>query len=320
MNMNEQSDGVEKNTEYASQWIEYLKKKNTVLTIVWPIFLFTTIACALTTFYFFQLSDTTKRQASTALSSLQTAKEKVAAIAVELKLSQQEKAQLEENIILLSTAKTTLEEQKGDSVSQLDLSGQMVEALMEKIAALEAENNLITDALNKTKVLVVEQERDTQSSEESLAAKIKSHNKERFTIEKKYRDSQVAFNALIARQKEMQIEMNRLADLVEKQKNETKVLITAKNKSEKALNNAEIVINDLESEYKNLETSLKLAVEPISRGAKEPESSSQGSGRGNSSDGLEEIRAPIQAPVSLKNNKTNNTSAKFDYDQISIDN
>lgn len=325
MNINEQSDGVEKNTEYASQWIDYLKKKNAVLTIIWPILLCTSIVFAFSTFYFFQLSETTKHQASTTLFSLQTANEKSEAIAVELKLSQQANTKLEDDVVLLSTAKTALEQQKGDSISQLDLSDQMVEALMEKIAVLETENSLITDALNKTKSMVSQQEKENQSTEDSLATKIKAHNKERFTIEKKYRDGQVAFKALISKQKEMQSEMGRLADFVEKQKNEKKVLIMAKNNAESTLKSAEILISELENKYISLEASLKLAVAPISKGSGTEKKSSDFSEHsvGNSavmknSDGLEEIRAP--RPTSSKTKQKNNTSTKYDYDQISIDN
>jgi len=326
MNINERSGGSEMNTEYASQWIEYLKKKNMLLNIVWPLFMCSTIVCAISTFYFYQLSENTKLQFSVVLSSLQDSKKTNNAIAVELKLIQQTNIELEENIALLSNAKTTLEQQKGNSVSQLDLSSQMVNTLKEKIAALETENTLTVSALHKAKSLLGNQEKEKQSTEKNLDEKIKAHNKERFMMQKRVKDGQVAFKALTSRQKEMQSEMNRLADVVAQQKNEINAVIMTKNIAQTALTSSKLKISTLENDYKSLETSLKLAVEPISMRTKKHEGQSpdvrnigtQKSSVILNSDGLEEIHAPIVKSSQAK--KKTNTSAAFDFDQISLDN
>jgi len=326
MNINKQSGGSEVNTEYASQWIEYLKKKNTVLNLVWPIFMCATIICAVSTFYFFQLSENTKLQASTALSKLQISKEKNVGMELKLKQSQQVNIKLEENIALLGDAKTTLEQQKGDSVSQLDLSGQIIETLKLKISALETENTLTVSALNKAKSVLSKKEIENKSTEKSLETKINTHNKERFTMRKKLKDGQVAFKALMSRQKEMRVEMNRLADVVDQQQQEIQAVIVTKNKVHTKLKASELKISDLEKDYKALESSLKLAVDPISMTTKKLEGqasivsikSAETSSAVHHSDGLEEIRAPIVK--SSKTGRKSNTNANFDYDQISLDN
>ena len=326
MNINKQSGESEINTEYASQWIEYLKKKNAVLSIVWPIFMCSTIICAISTFYFFQLSENTKLQTSTALSKLQATKENNDVIEAKLKQSEKVNIKLEESIALLGDAKTTLEQQNGDSVSQLDLSGQIIETLKLKISALKTENTLTVSALNKAKSLLTKKEIENSSAEKSLETKINTHNKERFTMRKTIKDGQVAFKALMSRQKEMRVEMNRLADVVDQQQQEINAVIESKNKVQTKLQASELKISVLEKDYNTLESSLKLAVDPISMTPKKlevqsPTVSSQSAANSSavhSSDGLEEIRAPIVK--SLKTGKRSNTSANYDYDQISLDN
>ena len=306
MNINEPSEGLDVNTEYATQWIEYLKKKNTVLTFVWPVLLCTTIAFSITSLYFFQ-------QMSATTIALDASKETNTAIQGELELNNQKNEMLSAKIKELNDTKNTLEQQKGDSASQLGLSGQMVDALTEKNEALEIENALITTALTQSKILLEKNNKRNQSTEKTLETKIKAHNKERFILEKKYRDGQVAFKALMSRQKEMRQEMNRLADLVDDQKNEIKMLVLAKNKTQAALNAANIKNSELEAKYKSLDESLRLAVEPISK----PENKKNQTIDTLESDGLEEIRAPIKE-ASPKNQESK-TSETYDFDQISID-
>ena len=89
---------------------------------------------------------------------------------------------------------------------------------------------------------------------------------------------------------------------------------------------SKLKISTLENDYKSLETSLKLAVEPISMRTKKHEGQSpdvrnigtQKSSVILNSDGLEEIHAPIVKSSQAK--KKTNTSAAFDFDQISLDN
>jgi chromosome segregation ATPase len=297
MNTNELSDEAEINNKYASQWIESLKKKNIVLNIIWPIFMCATIVCALTTFYYYQLSESTKSQLLTALSNLEISEGEVETVSLELGVSRQNNINLEDNIARLSDAKTTLEQQKGDSVSQLDLSGKMVDTLMEKIAALETENSLITEALETTKSLLEKHQTLNQTTSKSLETKIQAHNKERFTIQKKYNDGQKAFRALMSRQKEMRSEMNRLADLVEQKNKQFNQMKIARNKAESALSASELKVSTLEKDYIALQTSLKLSVEPISMATTKPDTSNmpiESSSNINNSDGLEEILAPVQ--------------------------
>ncbi|MFT5719516.1 MAG: chromosome segregation ATPase [Oleiphilaceae bacterium] len=321
MNINEPSDDVDVSNKYASQWIESLKKKNTALNIIWPLFMSATIVFGLTTFYYFELSESSKSQVTTALSSIQVTKGEVDALSAELNLIRQENINLKENVVLLSDAQITLEQQKGDSVSQLDLSGQMVEALMEKIAALEAENGLIALSLNTTNSLLGKQEKKNQTTNATLASKINSHNKERFTIQKKYKDGQVAFKALMSRQKEMQTEMNRLADLVNQKNNQLTDMTLVKTADQSALNSLELKISTMEKDYKALQASIKLSVEPISMVPKKSDISNveeEKNSSMNNSDGLEAIHAPVQKPSNEK--KKSGTSAAFDFDQISLDN
>lgn len=294
---NEQSGGLGENTEYASQWIEYLKKKNAVLNIIWPIFMCLTVLCAISTFYFFQLSENTKQQALTALANLQDSKESYELLEETLKQSKQE------NMAFLSDAKTELEQQKGDSVSQLDLSGQIVEALKEKVTVLETKNTLVTATLNKAKSLLVQRE------------------KERFTMAKKLKDRQLAFKALMSRQKETQTEMHRLADIVDQQKLEISSAKTKYDIAQIALNISESKIASLENQYDELKGSMALAIEPISNATGKADTNTSAAESDvpiQYSDGLEEIRAPVVKTSNSK--KKTNTDATFDYDQISLDN
>jgi len=315
MNNNEQSGGSDEKTEYASQWIEYLKKKNAVLNVIWPIFMFSTVLCAISTFYFFQLSENTKQQVLTALSNLQDSKESHELLEEALKQSKQE------NIAFLIDAKTELEQQKGDSVSQLDLSGQIVETLKEKVVALETENSLITEALNKAKSLIGQYGKDNQAAQKSLAVKTKAHNTERFSMKKKLKDREIAFKALMSRQKEMQAEMNRLADVVDQQKLEISSAAVKHNIDQVALNTSNSRIAYLEKKYSELEGSIKLAAEPISNASSKVDvsvSAAENFVPLQYSDGLEEIRAPV---VKIPNSKKKtSTDATFDYDQISLEN
>jgi chromosome segregation ATPase len=310
---NEQSGGSDDNTEYASQWIDYLKKKNAVLNIIWPIFMCLTVLCAISTFYFFQLSESTKQQTLTVLSNLKDSKESYKLLEKAHQKSKQD------NIAFLSDAKNELEKQKGDSVSQLDLSSQIVETLKEKIAVLETEKTLITEALYKAKLLLGQNDKDNQAAHKNLVVKTKAHNKERFTMKKKLIDKEVAFKALMSRQKEMQAEMNRLADVVDQQKFEISRAAAKYNTAQVALNTSDLKITNLENKYAELEESIKLAVEPISNASADTEASvAENNVSLQYGDGLEEIRAPVVKASSSKI-KTN-TDATFDYDRISLDN
>lgn len=319
MNTNDPMNSLATNTEYASQWIAYLKKKNLILTIVWPLLLCSTIAFGIAGFYFYQLSHSTNLALTSTQAKLENGEQVNQAIKAELELSVQNTLELEENISLLSTAKLALEEQKGDSVSQLDLSGQIVKALKEKIIALEAEKELAAAALNKTRSLVALKEEQTQSTEQKMATTVEAHNKERFAIQKKYRDGQVAFKALMSRQKEMRDEMNRLADLVERQKRNLNQQSLEKNELKSALTLSENNVKALEIEYKALEDSLKLAVQPINTAVKAAESRVEPTLKQNTNDGLEEIRAPKPVVEKSASKKKSSAKATFDYDQISLE-
>jgi len=330
MNNKTHSDEPVLNADYASQWIEYLKKKNTILNIIWPLLLVSTILCAVAVFYFFQLSQSSDQRHKlvgqkilNVQSELKISQGKTKSIEAELLKSQLEKKSLQEDMSLLVTAKTTLEQQKGDSVSQLDLSSQIVATLKENVSALISEKELVMTSLNKAKTLLLMQAKNNQIELDDFASQSKENAKARFNLQKKLNDRKVAFEALMNRQKEMQVEMNRLADLVQKQQSDMDADSKDKKAIEKKLQESQAAVETLQNEYSVLQKNLKLVVAPISAPsakAKPKPAVSAAENKVSANDGLDEIRAPVTVKKPKAKNNKSNSGAAFDFNQISLDN
>ena len=325
MNTKELSDVSGHNTDYASQWIDYLKKKNAILNVIWPLLLVTTICASLAAFYFFQLSSSANvkhQKTSQQIQNTQSELKMLQGVHHTLKEAHlsalENNTQLEEKLALLLAAKTQLELQKGDSVSQLDLSSQIVGTLKQKLAALNEEKTLMRVALMDAKALLLKQEKNYQSKFDILNAQTEESAKARFVSMKKLKDRKIAFKALMNRQKEIQVEMIRLADVVSQQKVDITKGQAQKEVVQQQLKVSQANLVSLQGDYKALQDSMKLAVAPINsktQAAPKPKIALNGN-----NDGLDEIRVLVKAKkVETKKQKSKGNTG-FDFDQISLEN
>jgi len=325
MNTKDLSDVPDHNTDYASQWIDYLKKKNTVLNIIWPLLLVTTICASLAAFYFFQLSSNantmhkkSSQQVQNTQSELETLQGAHQALNEAHHLALENNTQLEDKLALILAAKTQLELQKGDSVSQLDLSSQIVDTLKEKLSALNEEKTLMLVALKEAKALLLNQEKNYQSKFDNLNAQTEESAKARFVLTKKLSDRKVAFKALMNRQKEIQVEMMRLADVVTQQNVDINKGLEQKKVVQQKLKDSQANLVNLQGDYKALEDSMKLAVAPINSPT-QASSRSKAVVNGNI-DGLDEIKVPVKAKkVETKKQKSKENTA-FEFEKIRLEN
>ena len=184
-------------TEYAHDWIDFLKKKNRTLTIVWVILLLIAIAM-------FVVAGMQFIRANESDGQLLKIQQKAMDLESQVALGRVSLSEAKVNAKALAGQLETLKKQNmefmGESDAQLNLSDKLVSALKEKIVVLEEENTLVVDALRKNKV------QHQRASKDTVAVK-----KDLQSIKKNLSSRKLAYQALVNRHRETQAEMERLA-------------------------------------------------------------------------------------------------------------
>lgn len=328
---------------YAQQWIDFLRKRNTVLNILWPALLLSTVIFAVLAFYFYQQSNTSVLGLSLSKQAELAASEKLAEATSSLKALELERDALLSELSDMKESSEKLSAQHSDSELKISASAEIIENLKVQLSLLKAEKETVAQAFDEV--------RNAMDKGQSLSQALSGENKrllaENTALSKTLQDRKTAYLALVKRQREAQGEIDRLADLVsagEEERNNWEQRVSLLSSQRKTLNEEKRSLENrlaesLEKQHA-LESRLTALMTPISNNARElvqakqPQNISHGKVEAKdadvviSQDGLEEINfvkrpvAPviIQSPsVGVKEEaKQQVQNASFDYDKIDV--
>ncbi len=330
--------------QFAQQWIDFLRKRNSLLTLILPVLLVFILILALTAFYFYQegqtiaLESRLAEQSQSKLEKLLAAKsQKNSDIQQVLHSSQKQNAELEQRLqeTLARAAETD---------AALSINQGLVDNLSAQLALLKEENQALMASLNQVRESLL----NGASTSEVLADENTRLTEELDSLNKKLGDRKGAYLAVVKRQKDTQLEIERLLTL----NHELEQKVSAGSQSSKALSqqvaqlkqantSLQASLNTEQQKYEALAANLSSAMAPIRVASQEPEyavSTSSGAGPESSVvaaassvsglDGLEEIKIqrprvlePIAKPSAGDQNKKtqgDSESRNFDYDKITL--
>lgn len=310
------------NSDYAQEWIAFLRRRNTLLSIVWPILLVLAISTGFAAIYFFQSSQTLQTQLENLSDKHQSLASDKNGLQTELEQLTEKNIQLTAEIDVLRTTQEKLSVQQDDSVSKLNITSQMLENLEQQVAIFKAENAELSDQLNLAKEALA-------TMEDSYKEEILKLNSQKTAtlndLNKQLESRKIAYQALANRQQEMRDEMDRMSNLVAskekeltKLQNDKKALLADLNEKQKLLQMKEADFAALQKNYNELDNKLKALVSPIgasnAKTVAKPESQERGAENPKKPvnvTGFEEIKKPKPAPASSNQNS-------LDYDQIRV--
>jgi chromosome segregation ATPase len=312
------SENSQLNLDYAQEWITYLKRRNLVLTIIWPILLAFLVLASLVAFYYYQLDQTTKLSLTLETEKSHLIEEDKQTLTSELEELTSLNITLNSELVTLKSAREKLSVLNNDSTSKLNITSQMVDNLNQLVSELKDEREDLSAKLE-----------DSLETISKLQNQYEQYNKEKndsvAELNKQLDSRKFGYQALANRQQEMRKEMDRLSDLVsskekqiEKLKSDNQILdsqLKGKNSEIASYKNKLIV---LEKSYYDLEAKINAIMSPIgTTNSKKQEADNQSSPQTDTSrkiTGFEEIKKPV-----LQNkSKDEIPNEGFDHNQISI--
>lgn len=309
------------NQDYTQEWINFLKRRNLILTFVWPVLLVLSILTSLTAFYYFQLEQTSKLNLSIETEKYHLLEEEKQNLVSEISTLRTSNTSLNTELEALKNAREELSVLNTNSTSKLSITSQMVDNLNQLVAELKDERDSLISQLEDSLETINELKKQHQ---QYAAQASKEKTSTIADLTKQIDSRKFAYNALANRQQEMREEMDRISNLnsskdmqIEKLKKESQninSLLSQKNKEIAAYKDR---VSILEKSYSELEIKLNALVSPISNKKIAPASSNtqtltQTIGSKKIT-GLEEIKKPVKQ---LDNNESKEQT--FDHNQISI--
>lgn len=324
--------------QYAQQWIDFLKQRNNVLSVLLFLMIVFSLGLGLAAFYYFQQNQTSLLESNLYEQKIEklelTLKQKEALISDSSSSFNGIKGQHE----ILSKELSSLETELAESKKQLGVKQDMIDNLSSQNILLKEENGALEASLSQVRESLL----NGATNSEVLAEENQRLVTENKNLSKKLKDSKTAYLAVVKRQKEAQSELDVLVDqnYSLKQKDEKRL------SSIKSLNNE---INTLKTgniqlqseldrsrkEFAILEEKLASIVSPISGNTSPKVDVSTPVNSGFSSaapvisgDGLEEIKVskPVVVPKTKEINdaEAGNSSPSsaqsggFNYEEISV--
>jgi chromosome segregation ATPase len=316
------SDNSQLNLGYAQEWITFLKRRNLILTIIWPIFLVLSILASLTAFYFFQLEQTTQLNLSIETEKNLSLKESQQKLFSEVDTLKSSNEALNTELDALKNAREELSVLNTNSASKLNITSQMIDNLNQLVSELKNEREDLITQLN-----------NSQASIELLKIQhqelIDQAHKEKITtvteLNKQIDSRKSAYQALANRQQEMREEIERLNNSnnskdkqIQNLNNDNKSLNVRLNEKNKEIKVYQDKLSLLEKNYSNLELKLNSLVSPIgSSSSNDSSSKAQTAPQTDASrkiTGLEEIKRPVKQ----NQNTSQSNNQDFDHNQITI--
>tara|TARA_R110001592_G_scaffold323435_1_gene602681 strand:+ start:23284 stop:24240 length:957 start_codon:yes stop_codon:yes gene_type:complete len=261
------SDNSQLNLDYAQEWISDLKRRNLLLTIVWPTLLVLSILAALFAFYFYQLEQTSTLGLAIETEKNHSLDEKNQSLQSEISALTSTNSKLETELADLINAREKLSVLNDDSTSKLNITSQMVDNLNQLVAELKNEREDLSGKLEDS-LETIAQLRNQHEQFIKQATKDKTDAVAQLNQQIKSRTT--AYQALANRQQEMRDEMDKLNDLanskdkqIEKLKKDNSSLSTQLTEKSKEIGSYKNRINVLENSYSELESKLNAIVSPI---------------------------------------------------------
>jgi len=299
--------------EYAQQWITFLRKRNTILNIIWPLLFMISIAASIAAIYYYL--ESVNSRLNVADTNIQIAKHiesNASLLSSNETLHSQNEVLLSENEFLKSD-KVKLSASQDDSVSQLDISKQIIQTLEAQVGTLKTEKIAMLDALGEAKALLIQQSKANASE---LSVRRNEFDREFKQLSKQLESRKVAYTALANRQNEMQFEIDRLVNVNQAAKSKLEKQISVRKLAETNAGRRFQEVVNLKAENKLLEQKLQLIASPVSEQSSET-IISQNKGRG-----LDSIQAPKKqtqktTQPKMKSSQKDQTNS-LNFDQMSI--
>ena len=310
------------NLDYAQEWISFLKRRNLILSIIWPILLAFVIFLSVFVVYFYQLDQTTKLSLASEIENNHALEEAKQTLQAEIAALTTANSELNSELESLVNAREELSVLNNDSTSRLNITSQMVDNLNQLVSELKTEREDLTAKLEDSLIAIAQLQKQHQQTIKQIT-KEKSETVDE--LNKQLESRKTAYQALANRQQEMREEMDRLRGITNTKDKQIENLKGDQQKLESVVNdkNAEInrhkqTITNLEKKYTELENKLNVLVSPV--GSKETKQQGNNAVSNLQTDaskkvtGLEEIKKPV---VVRKSNEEVQQE-KFDHNQISI--
>ena len=323
--------------QYAQQWIDFLRKRNTMLSGLLLLSIILTLFSSLAAFYFHQQSQTAMLEATLSQqghTKLKTTVDEQKSLIAESNRSYEEvKASYEK----LSEEHLTQTNRLREAESALAVNQEIVDNLNSQISLVKEENAALSESLSQVRQSLL----SGASNKEVLAGENKRLTKEIEKLTQKLKDRKVAYLAVVKRQKETRYEIDELVNANDKLRRDT----DASAKRVESLRQRVASLNDTNSnlkgsldkvkrDYQALEEKFASMMAPIGAQLEQKPMPNQDSASlqevetDREFDGLEEIQLqqarpvvrmiePQQTEASSGSNKPVSGDA-FDYDKISL--
>ncbi|MGK0430747.1 MAG: chromosome segregation ATPase [Psychroserpens sp.] len=316
------SENSQLNLDYAQELITYLKRRNLVLTIIWPILLAFLVLASLVAFYYYQLEKTTKLSLSIETEKGHLIEEAKQTLMSKLEEMTSSNITLNSELEILKSNREELSVLNNDSNSKLNITSQIVDNLNQLVSELKDEREDLSTKLDNSLEIITQLRNQYQQYIEQTD---KEKSDSVAELNKQLDSRKFGYQALANRQQEMRKEMERLNNLVNSKEKQIDKINRKNQNLDSLLNgkNSEIEtykhkLMILEKSYSELESKINAIMSPIgTTGSNKQEATNQSSPQTDASrkfNGLEEIKKPTVK------NKANDKSPSevFDHNKISI--
>lgn len=303
------------NPEIAQQWIDYLQKKNAVLTMVWSIMLVIIIALSFASFYFYHHYQGSLKSDQIRLNELSELTEERDGWRVKAFAFEKNTVELAQELELVQAVKHGLEQQKSKTSGLLSEKNRLADAMKLQVTQLEKDNLELTQQILLSQKAFAEYKQASQQQIVSLKGKFGQQTQA-------LNDRKGAFEALAKRQKESQKEMERLSGLLAKEQTALLKLRKQRDALTKSLKTTQQQLATAEQEYQSLERKFEFAIAPISSNKDKNKLRETAAGKLTKNDAAS---LKVSEPVVKKDLKTEvkksggSASTAFDFQTIAID-
>ena len=312
------SENSQLNLDYAQEWITFLRRRNLVLTIIWPVLLILMILSLVAAIYYYQIQQTSGAQLVSEIQKNEELSNTNQQLLTELATLEDAKSELQSQLSSLQNAREELSLQNNDSESKLNITSQMVDNLNQLVVELKNERASLIEKLEESQALLVL----LKQQHEAFVTSSKQENVKAVSeLNKQLESRKSGYQALANRQQDMREDMDRLSNIANSKEKQLERANKEKIELQAQLRNKENEIDtysnrltSLQESYSNLETKLNAIMSPISSTAaakKSPESSGQNTDNMTNISGLEEIKKPAKTQETPKDEN-------FDYNKIKV--
>ncbi len=289
--------------DLARQWIAFLQRRNTILSLVWPLLLVAAIGFAALSLFLYQ--DLQLKQTESELGG-EDRRELLSKIDV---LTQQRNEVERKRKLLaeqMQTLKSELQSEQGLISEQNQLNADLVATLKRRIKALEEEGRGLEDLLSQKQ----EEVQTLTLQNKKIGTQLTNLQQQDSLLRGKLQASQTAFDALSARQRETRAEVDRLANLLIAKEQEVAKGIKQYRSLEQVVQKKDEEIQLIQNKVAKLEQRLEALLSPISL-APTPVPAMPLESR--------QTFEPKTATPVEKDTAQATTATTFDYDSIAID-